>query len=154
MQAHYQIMIPKKFAKIENVQMRWMPPEQEPMLRFYKSSPLGFTLQIRVPKTKVVQMATVDVSMEEIYKLHSYAKKMMKGINIEAPKKLNQWERSSEGYAKTRDGRFHIAPVFMGRETAQSYECVDTTTGGRWSGDTQRDLKEDAEDIVRTEQSR
>lgn len=64
-----------------------------------------------------------------------------------------KWRPSKEGYTETSDGRFRIVPLFMGRETVQGYQVRDTLKNKTWSGDTQRDLKSDCEDVLRRERS-
>ena len=53
------------------------------------------------------------------------------------------WARSEDGYADSKDGRFEISPIFIGRTTAQGYMISDNNTRGTYGGVdfTQRDCK-------------
>jgi len=76
-----QLFFYNDFAKISEVEL---DRENEPMLRFYKSSPEGFTLQIRTfngigakltSKSKPRNMiANVSIGIEELEKMLEYAK--------------------------------------------------------------------------------
>ena len=62
-----------------------------------------------------------------------------------------RWARSEEGHVASKCGRFHIHPEYHGTTSPQGYRCHDEKTGQRWSGDTQRDLKGDCENVLSRE---
>jgi hypothetical protein len=62
------------------------------------------------------------------------------------------WERSKDGYVRSKCSRFEIGPEPQGTTRAQAYYIVDRETGRRWDGDTQRGLKTDAQRVVDKEE--
>lgn len=64
-----------------------------------------------------------------------------------------KWNRSVEGFAESKCGRFEIEPLFMGRVSPQAYQLrVDGKVAFRYLN-TQKDAKAEAEAIVRFEQA-
>lgn len=45
-----------------------------------------------------------------------------------------QWTKSDDGFCETKDGRFYIKPIFLGRTRAVGYELIDETAPMRPSG--------------------
>ncbi len=64
-----------------------------------------------------------------------------------------KWKRSVEGFVESHCGRFNIYPEYQGTCSAQAYRLRDNETGKQPSGDTQRDMKLTAQDIVTDEYS-
>jgi hypothetical protein len=59
-----------------------------------------------------------------------------------------KWGKSEEGYVESKCGRWRIVPLYCGTTSPQMYEIIDDDEGRRWTGDTQRMLKADAQDAV------
>lgn len=59
-----------------------------------------------------------------------------------------KWNRSNEGFAESKCGRFSITPLYCGTTRAQLYQIRDNKTGRKWTGDTQAILKEEAQDFI------
>lgn len=63
-----------------------------------------------------------------------------------------KWGRSEEGYVESKCGRFDIVPLYMGRCSAQAYNLIDYGPNRNeyktHMSDTQRDCKENAQDII------
>ena len=72
---------------------------------------------------------------------------------VKHPPELLKWERSVFGYTISVCGRFEVWPEYQGTTTAQGYAIRDTFNCNVWSGDTQRDLKANAQNIVNRENS-
>ncbi len=66
-------------------------------------------------------------------------------------KRAIHWNRSSEGYCDSKCGRFSIVPEYQGTCSPQAYRIKDKKTGRKWSGDSQRDLKSDVEQLMKAE---
>ena len=68
---------------------------------------------------------------------------------------LVEWGRSDEGYVTSKCERFDIVPLYMGTTRAQAYNLIDYGPDGdlyitRMS-DTQRDCKDNANDVIERE---
>jgi hypothetical protein len=62
-----------------------------------------------------------------------------------------KWTRSKDGRIESVPRRFWTEALFMGTTKAQGYYLHDDLTGRRYSVDTQRDAKNEADRILRME---
>lgn len=68
-----------------------------------------------------------------------------------------RWTRSSEGHCQSHDGRWRIAPLYMGTTRPQAFALMDCGKDGKgymdcgWS-DSQKLAKLDAEDRLEREE--